>query len=569
MPREDPSDAAAGDAALKRWRRLRSPLAWMLPPALGGILLASWCGGAAWVWCCAAGAGLAGALCMSAAGRAGRLRMGFLVLACTGAWGAWMRLCEPGLPPPSAARPPIEGVFMLDVERRFQSRPPLPGRRPRVSGVGVVSCAPGHLSGWTGQRLAFSLDVRDAAAVRECMPGARMGVRGVLEPVDPGAGPGSFDCYLVESGVRFRLRRGEAWPYPGSAGFLREWLRDLGDRAERSLRMGVPRADSDLQVAMLLGRRESMDPALRDAFLRTGTMHLFSISGLHVAVIAGIVYMLGGLLRLPERAAFLSGMAFLAIYVGVAGAPSSAVRAWIMVGVLWAARAWWRPQSAFSALVAASLVSLAMDPRVLWNAGFQLSYVVVGGILLYGMPLSDVLVRACEPFRMLEASSWKRRHHAVRGALRWLSGSFAVSLAATVCSAPLVSMHFGLVAMGGMLFNLACIPLASLILVGAFASVASGMPGLGFLAGHFNFANLVLGRLLEAVVVGSAASGGGCVEVRASPLSAGVGLVLVFAACMVAPAFAPRLRRPWLVWCAPPLVSTAWLAFEWVRVGCG
>ena len=100
-------------------------------------------------------------------------------------------------------------------------------------------------------------------------------------------------------------------------------------RLEGILRHGLeaqPQTAS-LYLAMLLGAKAELSGEQENAFMRSGTFHIFSISGLHVAVIAGAIHLLFHLLRVPRRFAVVIGLAVLWLYVQITGASSPAMRA--------------------------------------------------------------------------------------------------------------------------------------------------------------------------------------------------------------------------------------------------
>jgi competence protein ComEC len=243
--------------------------------------------------------------------------------------------------------------------------------------------------------------------------------------------------------------------------------------------------------ALLLGRRERVDPALRDRFARAGMAHLLAISGMHVGLIAGLLLLAGQwvrrLLGLPRRAPVWLAIGGILAYLLVIGAPSSAVRAGIMFSLALLGLLLQRPFSPLPMVSAAALLIVAHRPITVLEPGFQLSFAGVLGILLFRAALFPRL-----PDAMTE-DGWRRG----------LTEMLLASTAATVATAPIVVWHFGLVSPVGLLSNLAGIPVMGFGLVGLVASAALALfvaPAGQFLAAGTEAAFFLLDRIAALAV---------------------------------------------------------------------
>jgi competence protein ComEC len=224
-----------------------------------------------------------------------------------------------------------------------------------------------------------------------------------------------------------------------------------------------------LADALLLGRRERMDPALREQFARAGMAHLLAISGMHVGLLAAMMFVVvQGVRRVRAVSRGAAGVAILCgilLYLAVIGAPPSAVRAGVMICLAVSGLMLQRPFAALPVVAAAALVLLLPRPSTVLDPGFQLSFAGVLGILALR---ALVLEQIPEPW--LE-----------RGWSRYLLESSVVSGAAFVATAPVVAWHFGLLAPVGLLSNLAAIPVMGVALAGVVLSAIAGavLPPLG------------------------------------------------------------------------------------------
>lgn len=201
--------------------------------------------------------------------------------------------------------------------------------------------------------------------------------------------------------------------------------------------------ERDLLVGMILGDSRNVDPQTLEAFRRSGAAHLLAASGMHVGLVSGLcaagVRMMGGSRRFAEVAAIVVG----GMYAVTAGLRASVVRAWLMLFVAVAARARRRKADPLHVLIMSAVPQLLINPLLLWNAGFQMSYLAVGA-LIHVVPRTNQAMsrRPSGPFARL---------------VQLLVVSGAVQMATW----PVVANMTGQVCMISPFANLAALPLAS------------------------------------------------------------------------------------------------------------
>ena len=221
--------------------------------------------------------------------------------------------------------------------------------------------------------------------------------------------------------------------------------------------------------ALILARKENLDPETREVFAAAGLAHLLAISGFHVAVIAALLF---GLLRavgLPRPAARSAAVAAVWVYVSAIGLPDAALRATIILTALAIARGRGRRAHAPGVLGTAALGILVIDPGALGRIGFQLSFAGAFGLATLARPLA-ALIRARAPVR-------------VPGGIVLM---LAAGMAATLTTLPLVAWHFDRVPTFGVLSTLIAGPLVAVALpgiIGVLALAPLAPPVAGFLAG--------------------------------------------------------------------------------------
>lgn len=267
--------------------------------------------------------------------------------------------------------------------------------------------------------------------------------------------------------------------------------------------------------ALLLGYRSGLGYTLRDQFAKTGTLHVFAVSGLHVVMITGLVVQL---LRLVgwSRVYWFWGILPLALsYAWMTGMTPSAVRATVMALVFFAAPLVGRRADGACALAAALIGITAVDPDQLTAPGLVLSFTVVAGLMM----LVPVFSAFWRPWLQLDPWVPKAQpdpHPRLRSMARSILQLVTVSVSAWLASAPLTAWYFGWLSPVAMLSNLVVVPLVGLIMLAGSLSLVSGLFFLP-LAGVFNLINRLLTSVLLRSVQGFHAIPGGGLEVEEFP----------------------------------------------------
>ncbi|MCD6502239.1 ComEC/Rec2 family competence protein, partial [bacterium] len=228
----------------------------------------------------------------------------------------------------------------------------------------------------------------------------------------------------------------------------------------RTIHLGLDGNEAALLEGLMLGRGRDLPKDVRAAFVDSGTVHILAVSGLHVGLIAGLLWLVfATIFQLKRPFAALITIACLAIYVGVVGGRPSVLRASIMFSIILFGQVLQRPSNLLNSIGAAGLILLVINPVWLADIGFQLSFGATLGIAFL-LPYFDEWVPASAV-----RSNFLRK---------WVLGSFAVSLAATLGTAPLVALHFHRVQLIGPLANLFIVPFVGVVIgYGAFASILS------------------------------------------------------------------------------------------------
>jgi competence protein ComEC len=318
----------------------------------------------------------------------------------------------------------------------------------------------------------------------EFFRGRTVEVAGVIAFPTKAAAPGLFDyrAYLYNTRVFHQLKCDSTndWQLlsfetmPLTERF-RRW-------AEKQLQRGLRERDeaSEIIAAMTLGLRSSLSGEMADVFMRTGTMHIIAISGLHVACITGFLCFV--LVRGFGVSRGVGGVVVLGIvwfYTAATGLQSSAVRSALMATVFilsWVLR---RPGELLNTLAASAVLILVVQPEQLFQASFQLSFSVVlviglmASLLANRYPNWSYELRAkilrLDPLLPYEfVPRWKKM---AGWALGFVFADLAVSAASWIGSLPLTAYYFNTVTPVSLLANLVAVPLSSVSLGATVVSI--------------------------------------------------------------------------------------------------
>jgi competence protein ComEC len=384
--------------------------------------------------------------------------------------------------------------------------------------------------------------------------GDHVSIAGTASVPSPPVNPGEIDyaAYLGSRGITLLLSTGHASSIlivgRGDLSIAERIVLPIRRAARAFAARWVGGEEGDIVRALLLGERDAIDPETRDAFTRTGTVHILAVSGFNVGLIALLLFSLVS--WMPGRAAqFIIFTLLIGLYVMVAGAEASLLRAAVMAIAFMLARVTSRVSRPLNTLGVAATAILFAAPDQLFDIGFQLSFASVAGIIMLYEPGDRW---------MIARIAWLRRHPAPR----WVARMLLLSLAAQLFTLPLVLHHFGYVSMISLILNLPVVPLTSVALgAGVAGSVAGGIPGP--LAGWFGGASwmaLALARWLVALGADLSSAGiepgtigvAGMLAIMAAVLRLGLGRrpaqtivrALTVASVVIAVLLADRLADP-------------------------
>ncbi len=303
--------------------------------------------------------------------------------------------------------------------------------------------------------------------------GARVSAWGSAEALQGPRNPGEFDreLWLRRKGVVAQFRQGFREGEVDT-----DWSAKLGSQVRqefrRRLTLGLEDESEQAQVirAMVMGDRPSDGDDLMEVFRKSGTLHVFSVSGLHVAMVGSIGWLLLSWIGVPRRWAVLGLVPVVFAYAWITGANPPAMRAAWMASLFFGAFVLRRRPNLLNALGAVLWAGLLWDGRQLYQPGVQLSYGVVAVIALGQAITAKAFVWMARPELYLPLQLMTRSQQWWLGLRQKVAQSLGVSLAAGVGSAPLTVLHFGLVTPISIIASVALVPLVFVLLGTALGS---------------------------------------------------------------------------------------------------
>jgi len=360
-----------------------------------------------------------------------------------------------------------------------------------------------------------------------------------------------FADYLAGRGASRTFRAREAAVTGRNAGLL-GFLTAVRDHL---LARAVERIDSphirNLTAALFFGTSGGVTPENRRMMIESGTIHLFSVSGMHVAMLAAVLLWL--LRPLPFRSRYLTLAGLVFLYVLSTGANAPAMRAFYMIGLWCVLRAALFYIPPFHTLLLAGSVLILVSPDLLLDMGFQYSFVITAILILAGERFESTAELLGEEFRYMPNSRFKRRRE------KRLRRGWALLFAVGACAAAFlggvgISLYSqGLLLPGSVPANLALMPVVALLFPILFFKLGFGL----FWSGFDRFGAWLLERcfgFMETVMQLAATGFGRIPAVRPSPAE-----ILLFYAALFLLITVRRARIARLAALALLLLPAGWI----------
>ena len=229
-----------------------------------------------------------------------------------------------------------------------------------------------------------------------------------------------------------------------------------------------PDPEASLLAGILLGIETGIPQVVQDAFNDTGTSHIIAISGFNITILSAFfIFVFVRILGRRRRfyAALITAV-LIGLYTVFVGAEAAVVRAAIMGGLALAAVLLGRKQDGLNTLAFVAALMALFDPHVLWDVGFQLSFMATLGLLLYGETLITGYIRLASPRFSTEAA---------RRTAQPVTEYVLITFAAILTTLPVVIYHFRRLSLVSLVANPAILPVQPPVMILGGAAVILGM----------------------------------------------------------------------------------------------
>lgn len=308
-------------------------------------------------------------------------------------------------------------------------------------------------------------------------PGDQITVLAELKPPSAPVAPGAYDfqrmAYFRQIGAfGFSYREPVVTKLADGRGFL--WLENLRQYIIDRIVRVIPSREAGIAAALMTGERAAISEADMVDMRNSGLVHIISISGLHITMIAGVIFFTLRLLMacLPTFAVYhpikkyaaLGALLLTVLYMGLVGATVPTVRSVIMTGLVLLAVMLDRIPVSLRVVAIACLLILIAVPEALVGPSFQMSFAAVMGLVAFYESTRDQWVA------VYRRSGWFRR------GVIYLAGICMTTVIASIATAPFSVYHFQQFANFGLLANLLAVPLISFMVMPAMLLAYVLMP---------------------------------------------------------------------------------------------
>jgi len=291
---------------------------------------------------------------------------------------------------------------------------------------------------------------------------------------DPPLFKGDFDFrrYLLANGIRRIFDAGscEVESRPGKLNFYRNVMVFRDFLMNKSVEGMKDVENKKIGAAINFGCRQGLSAEDRKNFLRSGTIHIFSISGMNVAIIA--IFLFWALRGIPFTARHLVVPAIIFLYVFTTGMPPPAVRAFLMISVWCIQRAFLYPSSSINSVFFAAALILVFNPYAVLDVGFQFSFIVAGFLVLSWNSSEKWVASAMEPSRWVPVQGGWTIHLLRAKFTRNVFRALMTSLIAWLAGMGLCLAYQGIFVPSSIITNFAIVPFVSVFFMAVVAKIA-------------------------------------------------------------------------------------------------
>lgn len=346
-----------------------------------------------------------------------------------------------------------------------------------------LTLRPISIEGVAGDALPFRVRIRVLKLIEGLTPGTAIRINARLAPPPPPALPGGFDFarhawFQKIGGVGFAFQKPEIVPFVGKVPWslrLAAGIETVRQTIAARMRAVLPGQSGAIAIALVTGERGGISEHTNEIYRDAGLFHILSISGMHMAIMAGAVFFIVRLgfaaipalaLRYPIKkwSAVIAAMAALG-YLALSGGAFATVRSYIMISVMFFAVLLDRPALALRNVAVAAAIIILLFPESVLDPGFQMSFAAV-----------LALVSVYEWLRRTGWAGAVAEFGPLRKTLVFFFGIVISTVVAGLAVAPFAAYHFHTTQHLAVLANLIAMPVSNIVIMPAALAVLVLMP---------------------------------------------------------------------------------------------
>jgi competence protein ComEC len=323
---------------------------------------------------------------------------------------------------------------------------------------------------------------------------------GSIEEPQGQRNPGQFDyrAYLVRKDIFYTLSIGHSDSVRLLAEgrgnfFLHTVIIPMGQYARQVFIKYLSQPARALLNALILGERQDIEKEVINDFQRVGVIHVLAISGLHVGFLIIFLMALFSLLRVPYPLKVIVLFIVLSGFVILINFKAPVVRASLMVMLFILGNLLERKVNAVQIILASAFIILIIEPREIFDPGFQFSYLAVLSIF-YGY-----IIFARFFSRYFKATGRLGNNRYLLWLLKWIWIPFFISLSAIIGTLPLTVYYYGYLPIVAVIVNIFIIPLIGFILISGFFLLMLSNISLFFTQGVASLINISVKYLYSII----------------------------------------------------------------------
>ena len=303
-------------------------------------------------------------------------------------------------------------------------------------------------------------------------------VSGIIRLVHGYNNPGRMDTVrtMFSQGIRSQLsaRKHSLHINQQDNDWLLRFAGNIRNGYRKQMEEAMPKTDAAAIFAMLFGGYDGIRPELLESFTATGIVHILSVSGSHITLLAATAGLLGRMLCLPQRLTIIMAVVTIVAYGILAGGVPPVIRSAIMGILTLLATSFQRERDAGYILSLTALCMLLYNPYLLYDISFQLSFGATAGLIYIAPEVKRILAMHIPEY---------------------VAAGLGVTVGAQLSVLPLIAWYFNVISLSSLLANIVVVPFVEwLIVLGLFAGLA------GFLIPFAGKAVFIAGSLLLGIV---------------------------------------------------------------------